>query len=184
MDSNVQSAEMPMWYAMSAPYRNELKAKSYLDAKGVENFLPLQYKIITNRYGRKVRKLAPAISNLIFARTTRSHLQEVKQGVRYLQYRTRPEAGRNVPIVVPDYQMQQFITVCKTHNNDLLFLEPSEIDLEKGTRVRIIGGPFDGVVGIFVKLKGVRHKRVVVQVAGVAVATAEVEPQYIEVLND
>lgn len=180
--SDVSISESLEWFAMSAPYRNEMKAKTFLESKGVECYLPCQYKIVTDRYGRKRRKLQPIISNLLFARTTRDYLQEIKTGVHYLQYRTRPLNGRNVPITVPERQMQQFIAVCETHNENLIYLLPEEINLSRGTQVRIIGGAFDGVEGTFVKVRGARTKRVVVQIDGIAVATAEIEPQYIEVI--
>ncbi len=180
----VKNSEEPIeWFALSAPYRNELKAKALLDEQGVENYLPMQHKIVTDKKGKKVRKLMPVVSNLLFAHTTRTHLQEIKTGVHYLQYRTRVVNGRNVPIVVPDYQMKQFIAVCDTRNEQLIFLTPQEINLSKGTPVRVIGGMFDGVEGLFLKVKGVRSRRVVVQVDGIAVATAEIEPQYIEVIQ-
>ncbi len=181
--SITQVSDSQVWFAMSAPYRNEFKAKTLLDEKGIENYLPCRYRIITNRSGRKVRKLEPVISNLLFARATRERIQEVKTGVPYLQYRTCPIDGRNVPIVVPDRQMEQFIAVCETHNENLIYLQPDEVDIARGTPVRIIGGAFDGVEGVFVKVKGVRAKRVVVHIEGIAVATAEVEPQYIEVIK-
>ena len=176
--------EPVMWFAMSAPYRNEMKAKNFLDEKGIENFLPLQYKIRTNRYGRKERKALPVVSNLLFVHTTQSIIRQAKQGVSFLQYRTRPVNEKNQPIIVPDSQMRQFIAVCQTMSSDLIYLEPSAISLAKGARVRIIGGAFDGVEGYFVKIKGVRSRRVVVEVEGLAVATAEIEPQYIEVIKN
>ena len=39
-DSNTQ------WFAMSAPYRRELKAKEMLDNAGIENFVPMTRAII------------------------------------------------------------------------------------------------------------------------------------------
>jgi hypothetical protein len=75
--------EPVMWFAMSAPYRNEMKAKNFLDEKGIENFLPLQYKITTNRYGRKERKALPVVSNLLFVHTTQSIIRQAKQGVSF-----------------------------------------------------------------------------------------------------
>lgn len=171
------------WYAMSAPYRREMAAKRLLDEKGIENFLPMSYRIFTNSSGKKVRKQVPIVSNLLFAHTSRRCLQEVKYGVPYLQYRTRPERGRNVPITVPDKQMQQFIDVCAEHNEQVMFLQPDEINLAKGTPVRVVGGAFDGVEGLFVKVKGVRSRRVVLHIEGIAIAIAEVEPQYIEVIS-
>ena len=53
----------PEWYAMSAPYRNEMKAKQLLDDKGVDNFIPLCSKIIVGRDGRKKRKVVPIVAS-------------------------------------------------------------------------------------------------------------------------
>lgn len=177
-------SETLQWYALSAPYRRERAAQELLEKHHIENFLPLTCKIVTNKSGRKVRKFVPVVSNLLFARTTRETLQEIKMGVPYLQFRTRPEGGKNVPITVPDYQMSQFMTVCRTQSEQLLFMQPHEIDIAKGSHVRIIGGALDGVEGVFVKVKGARSKRVVVMLEGVTAVAAEVEPQFIEVLNN
>lgn len=181
--ASVDNIQSPVWYAMSAPYRNELRAKQLLDSKGVENFLPLCTKILTDKNGKKIRKTLPIVSNLLFAYATHDTLQQIKQRASFLQYRTRKVDGRNVPIIVPDDQMRQFIAVCQTQSEKLIFLQPDEINLALGTPVRVIGGPFDGVVGTFIKVKGARARRVVVEIDGIAVATAEIEPQFIEVIN-
>lgn len=183
MSENEQMQEVK-WFAMSAPYRREMIARELLDKKGIENFIPMRYAVVSNRAGHKVRRLVPAIHNLIFAHTTRATLQAVKQGVNCLQYRTRPEGGRNIPIVVPDAQMEQFITLCENHCEELRYLQPDEIDLQKGTWVRILGGRFDGIEGRFVKVKGIRNRRVVVEIEGLAaVALTEIEPDLIEVIE-
>jgi transcription antitermination factor NusG len=172
-----------VWFAMNAPFRKELDAKQLLDEKAIENFVPMQYKIVTRRGGKKSRELVPAISNLLFARTTRAIIQEIKKGVQFLQYRTCPENGRNVPIIVPDVQMRQFISISETFNENLVYLKPEEINLKKGARVRVIGGAFDGVEGIFMKVRGARSKRVVVLIEGVtAVVMAEISADLIEIL--
>ena len=172
------------WYAMSATFCRELKAKEYLEGNGVECFIPMRYELIIEKTGGKKKKFVPAIHNLIFAYTTRKRIQELKTGVDYLQYIVKPCEGRKEPVVVPQEQMQQFIKVCDTHNEKLLYLSPEEINLKKGTNVRIVGGVFDGVEGQFVKVEGKRNKRVVVQLQGlVAVATAEITDGYIEVLD-
>ena len=103
----------------------------------------------------------------------------------FLQYHTRPEGGRNIPITVPDEQMNSFIKVCRSNEEKLIYLTGSEISrLEKGVRVRILGGIFDGVEGAFVRVKGCRKKRIVVQVQGlVGVLLAEVDTNVIEVLD-
>ena len=172
------------WFAMSATFGRELKAKEYLESKKVECFVPMRWSIVADRRNNKTRQLVPAIKNLIFAHTTKERIQELKRGVNYLQYHTCNANGRRVPIVVPDGQMQQFITVCETHDDTLTSLSPDEINLSEGTRVKIIGGGLDGVEGTFVKVKNKRKKRVVVEVRGVAaVMLAEFTDGYLQVLE-
>lgn len=172
-----------VWFAMSAPYCRELEAKRLLDNRSIENFIPMCYKISVKK-NKKTRVLVPAIHNLIFVRTTRSIIKETKQQISILQYITRTDNGKNIPVIVPDIQMQQFITVSETNNEQLIYLRPEEINLKKGTRVRILGGTFDGVEGIFVKIKGIRSRRVVVVIPGItAVVTAEIQPDLIEVIS-
>lgn len=172
-----------VWFAMCAPYCKELEAKQLLDSQAIETFVPMCYKVFVKN-GKKKKELVPAVRNLLFVRTSWEVIREVKKRILFLQYMTRPEAGKNIPIIVPDMQMQQFISVSRNYNEHLIYLTPEEINLSKGTRVRILGGPFDGVEGSFLKIKGCRSKRVVIQVQGiVAVAVAEVCPDLIEVIN-
>ena len=169
---------------MSAPYCKELEAKHLLDECSIKSFIPMCYKISTKR-GKKNREWVPAIRNLIFVYATRPHIQETKNRISILKYLTRMENGKNVPIIVPDMQMRQFISVCESRNEQLIYLKPEEIDLKRGTPVRILGGPLDGVKGIFIKVKGVRNRRVVVHIQGIAaVAAAEIQPDMLEILSE
>ena len=172
------------WFAMSAPYQKELEAQRLLERASIESFVPMCYKVMA-RNGKKHRAWLPAVSNLIFVRTTKPLIQETKRHIPFLQYLTRPESGRNIPIIVPDDQMTQFIAVCRSREEKLVYLTGDEVSrLGKGTPVRILGGVFDGVKGSFVRMKGCRSKRVVVQVQGiVAVVLAEVQPDLIEVIE-
>ena len=80
--------------------------------------------------------------------------------------------------------MQQFIKVCQIQNDSVTYLSPDEVDLAKGTPVKIIGSAFDGVEGLFMKVKNGRKKRVVVLIQGIIAALlAEVEDGYILVLE-
>lgn len=172
------------WFAMSAPYRRELKAKAFLEGRGIECFVPMTRVIVEKRGGTKTRQLVPAIHNLIFVHTSKTIIQEAKTRCEFLQYRTKPHNGKNVPIIVPDKEMQQFIAVTQALSEKLLYLNLDEIDLEKGTRIRIHGGVLDGTEGLFVKLKGKRRRSVIIQIEGVAaVALTEVSPDLIEVIG-
>ena len=173
-----------LWFAMSATFGRELKARDYLEKNGVESFVPMKYQMVNDRKRGKVRKLVPAISNLIFVHTTKDRIQALKTSVDYLQYLTMPIDGRNIPILVPENQMRPFIAVCETLNENLVYLSPDEINLERGTPVRIVGSAFDGIEGTFVKVNKRRKKQVVVQVQGVVVVMiAEFTDGYLQVLE-
>lgn len=182
MNSNNDDDKI-VWFAMSAPYRRELKAKERLNEMGIENFVPMT-KAIVERRGTKKRETVPAIHNLIFVHTTKNIIKQAKQGIEYLQYRTRPCNGKNTPITVPDREMEQFIAITNARMEDITYLQPDEIDIKKGTKVRIHGGTFNGTEGIFVKIKGKRNRRVVVLIEGLAavVINAELSPDIIEIL--
>lgn len=170
------------WFAMSTPYGNELKAKEYLDRLNITSFIPMSYAISEKR-GRKERKLVPAVRNLLFVYAKKEAIQQAKLRFKYLQYHTKPEQGRNVPIVVPDEQMKHFIAIASTNEEHLKYFSSSEINFAKGTKVRIHGGSLDGVEGVFVKIKGLRSKRVVVSIDGIVNITADVHPDLIEVIE-
>ena len=180
---NAFEANSPVWWAMSAPYQRELKAKAALDKLGIENFVPMRYQAVRKRTGSMARELLPAIHNLIFVRGSKPCVSQAKKDILWLQWLTRPEGGKNVPVTVPDKDMEQFIAVTNTYNEHLIYIQPDEIDLRKGTPVRILGGPFNGFEGTFIKVKGSRKKRVVVMLKGiVGVAMAEITPDLLEVL--
>lgn len=182
--SDINRLEGPAWFAMSATFGRELKAKTFLESKQVKCFVPMRYEIVKDKTQGKIRKLVPAINNLIFIYTTKERIQALKSVAEYLQYLTKPVGGRNIPIIVPEYQMQQFIKVCQTQNDSVTYLSPDEVDLAKGTPVKIIGSAFDGVEGLFMKVKNSRKKRVVVLIQGIIAAMlAEVEDGYIQVLE-
>ena len=173
-----------IWFAMSAPYRRELIAKEFLDKKGIECFVPMRETLIEKRDGTKKRRMSPAIHNLIFVHTTKETIKSIKQGVNFLQYHTRPVGGKNIPITVPDRQMEQFIAITRAGNENITYLRPDEIDIAKGTKVRVHGGVFDGTEGYFVKIQGKRNKRVVMLIEGItAVALTEISTDFIEILD-
>ena len=180
---NSNDDDIIVWFAMSAPYRRELKAKERLEGMGIESFVPMT-KAIVERRGIKRRETVPAIHNLIFVHTTKNIIKQAKQGIEYLQYRTKPCNGKNTPIIVPDREMEQFITITNARMEEITYLQPDEIDIKKGTKVRIHGGTFNGTEGIFVKIKGKRNRRVVVLIEGLAAVAinAELSPDIIEIL--
>ena len=168
------------WYAMRVTYRRELAVRDQLEAQGLEVFVPMRHAIKIKK-GTPKRQLVPAVSSLLFIHAPQSIIQQVKAAIPHLQYITDKNRQK---ISVPESQMRHFIAACGSYNESLHFFDPSEINLAKGTPVRIIGGDFEGMEGVFVKIKGKRDRRVVVAIQGViAVAIATIHPDLIEVIE-
>ena len=178
-----EQSDHTSWYALRVTYSRELQLKDYLDEQQVENFIPMHYEYVV-RDERKTRKLVPAIHNLVFVRTTRQCLDEIKRlkaltiPIRYIM-----DHVTRRPMVVPDRQMHSFIAVAGNYDEQIVYLNAADLKLKKGDRVRIIGGIFEGVEGEFLRVKG--DRRVVVAIQGVmAVATAFVHPSMIEMIGE
>ena len=106
----------------------------------------------------------------------------MKKDYEYLQYIINREHQK---IIVPDAQMQTFIAVAGSYDDQLIWINPEDLNFKKGTRVRITAGDFEGQEGTFIKVKGARDKRVVIAIQGIiAVAMATLHPSLIEVIND
>lgn len=173
--------EKEVWFAIRVTYHRELKVKEDLDARGIPNFVPMQYRR-EERKGVMVKRLVPSVHNLIFIYTTPSEMTEYKKTttlpIRYIMDRETHK-----PVTVPTREMENFIKVAGTYDEKLIYLNPDPGDFTKGERVRIIGGPFAGAEGIFVRVKG--DRRVLINILGlVAVATTYVHPSMIEKITD
>ena len=111
----------------------------------------------------------------------REYKETTSLPIRYIM-RTDLATNRRVPVTVPQQQMESFIAVAGTYDEQLIYLNPDPGDFSKGDRVRILGGPFEGAEGVFVRLKG--DRRVVVEIEGVvAVATTYIHPSLLQKLD-
>jgi transcription antitermination factor NusG len=87
-------------------------------------------------------------------------------------------------MVVPDRQMNPFIKAVTEMEERITFLQPDELELQKGDTVRVHGGPLDGQIGEIVKLKGKRKKRLVLRLMDfAAISISTVEPEYVELIK-
>jgi transcription antitermination factor NusG len=181
----IDEEERLCWYAMSATFGRALKAKEYLEKNSVECFVPMKYSVAGRNASTKKLSLVPAVNNLLFVHSQKSRIQELKSRLSYLQYHTRPDGlGRNTPIVVPDKDMQQFITLCEQHIDKLRYLSPQEVDLSQGTPVRIVGGIYDGIEGTFIKLLRHRSKKFIVHIQGIAaVMIVDISDGHLQVID-
>jgi transcription antitermination factor NusG len=161
------------WFPMRVTYQREMKVKAELDRLRIENFVPMRYKVMESQNdgdSELRRVLVPAISNLIFVRSTQERLSELKrrnevlEPLRYMMDHTA--AGEHAIMTVADREMENFMRVASRTDDSVMFLDNETVVGKEGKRVEIMGGAFEGVTGVIRRVK--RCKRVVVEIEGVA----------------
>ena len=116
------------------------------------------------------RELVPAISNLIFVRSTQERVSELKMSnevLEPLRYMIDHTASHEHSImIVSDRDMANFMRVASVTDDSVMFLDSETVVGKEGKRVEIMGGAFEGVTGV---IRRVKHcKRVVVELEGIA----------------
>ena len=174
------------WFPMRITYNRELKIKGLLDGLAIENYLPMRYDYVKIKNGKK-KKLVPAIRNLIFVRSSQEVLTNLKktmtafEPMRYITKKSLT-SGQNEIIWIPENQMDDFIKVTSSPNDDYIILDNSEFINKVGKQVEITEGYFAGIKGVIKRVK--RNKHVVVQIDGVAaVAITFVPTNYLSIID-
>ena len=161
------------WFPMRVTYQREMKVKAELDRLGIENFVPMRYKVVESQNDGDTelrRVLVPAINNLIFVRSTQERVSELKrrnevlEPLRYMMDHTA--ASEHSIMTVADRKMENFMRVASRTDDSVMFLDNETVVGKEGKRVEIMGGAFEGVTGVIRRVK--RCKRVVVEIEGVA----------------
>ena len=162
------------WFPMRITYgRNErmFRFKEQLDAEGLENFLPLRYQYDKTEDWDVRQELVPAVHGLIFIRSTRQKLTELKmtrrefEPMHYMTNQLREDENERI-LTVPDRQMENFMRVASVRDGRVVFLDYTEFIAKPGKRVRITDGDFKGAEGVIKRIK--KSQCVVVQIEGVA----------------
>ena len=189
--ANGLDKDKPRWYVMRA-YKNESTAEERLSHKtyGLKHFIPKQ-KVLRTINGKKVICLVPVIHSLVFVYASHKQIVDFKHNYYYdLQFVTWKSGGELIYLTVPNEEMTNFIKVCKQTEKEVHFYkigeinnEKDKINIEKGKRVRVHGGPFDQVEGYFMKVAKKRGRQLVVIIPDLLVVFAEVEPEYIQIID-
>lgn len=177
---NEESENRKEWFALRVTYSRELKVKAWLDALRIESYVPMHFEERT--YNGQSRKVwTPLIHNLLFIRLSAAELRTLKSAtdlpIRYIMDR-----ASGSPAVIPERQMHDFMAVVATCDRHVEIVPPESVDLSRGDRVRVTGGPFAGIEGRYIRHKG--HSKVAVAIRDVATAlTAYVPTRFIEKLD-
>lgn len=150
--------EAPLWYAMSAPYR-EMKIVAHLKTnRDIKVFLPLERieRMVGQHIRKRVISYRPVVRNLLFVKATPGRMRNLKQIYNsMLQFKIRPMDGHSEIITIPDKEMEDFMALYENvEDANKHFFLPGEINLRPEARVRIEDGVFAGLEGYYQKVKG------------------------------
>ena len=173
------------WYVLFCANGKAVKFCDYLKIADIEYFSPMFYHKRRIRNSERTKCiLQPIFRNLLFVKSTKSNLDPVLREIKLkfgitsdLYYRYR-DGEENKIVVVPADQMRNFMAIAGAVEEPIIYLSNEAVRLKSGTKIRIIGGAFEGVEGIFMRIQG--HKRVVVILPNLlSVATTFVPSEFI-----
>lgn len=188
VSSDYAQEEKEQWFVLRATYGRTEKALGALQTANVETYLPMHY-VIKEIDGKRKFVHEPLLPNIIFARMTRQKTHEfVKEPAstaKWLKYytdKTKPverSTGKNPPVTIPDNEMLNFIRLTSVNSEHILVLPPERCHFKSGDLVRIIEGPFTGVIGRVARAAG--QQRVVVEIEGLCnIATAYIPNDFMQ----
>ena len=171
--------EKEKWYVVRVPYARELKLKDYLDQEQIECFVPMRYKEV-EKAGRKKRVLASAVSSMAFIHSSKEEILKHQPFTAAISpFAFMIDKACKSPMVVPDREMRNFMLVANHVEDDIVYLDEAAANMKVGEKVKVIGGPFEGVEGIITRIK--KHKRILIRIEGVAaVATTHIPPEFLQ----
>ena len=180
----IGSAGVPYsWYALRVSYSRELKVQSQLNIRGVRTFVPMMWKKVEVA-GQLQKKLVPAINNLCFVFWSKAEIDGFireygeKSPVHYYWDRTK-----GCPMMVPSKEMDDFIKISSTLDEDIIYLTEISEKLREGQFVKVLNGSFAGVEGRVVRIR--KSRRIMVELPGMlAVASTLIKPGDFEILDD
>ena len=177
-------AENKQWFVLRVSYGRIDKAKTYVEAKGMECYVPLQYKEV-RKQGKKRIITEPLLPSFLFVHASAEQVDSLLQdksikpleNIALLSYyynhtsHCEKSPTKNPPLVISDSVMDNFIRLTSIHNPHIIPVTSENIKYKLGDEVVITEGDFKDIRGRVARIAG--QQRVVVELFdGCLVATA------------
>ena len=191
--SSTENVEEAVWFLMRAAYGQEKKAKDYLEAKGIEVFLPMQEKRFVQN-GKCKNKQVSLIPNFLFVKSTEVEMKKYvgKGELDFLHHYYVPhkdEKGNMIgkkgikPLVIPERQMSLFIKWNTVEDKNKLFVPGDKFNFTKDDKVKITKGKFVGFEGKVCRIKGQARVGLIIEGVG-TIFTTYIPKDYLEKCTD
>ena len=176
---------IPHWYVLRATYGQEKKAYDYLVSRKVKAFYPTM-RVMKEVKGKRIYVVESRIPNLLFVFGTDEEIKTyVYDNVNlpflrfYYRYFFVNHRTEKTPMIVPDRQMENLMIICASESDNIVFSSESIKKFEEGKLVRVIEGPFKGVIGRVAKYKKQQRVGITIDSTG-TMATAYVPSDFLE----
>ena len=172
------------WFVLRVTYGRIIKAQTFVEAKGLEYYVPLHYKEIWKQGKRRII-IEPLIPSFIFVHASAERVDYLLQdkSIKPLENRAllsyyydhtshcENSPTKNPPLVISDAAMDNFIRLTSIHNPHIIPVTSENIKYKLGDNVVITDGEFKDIRGRVARIAG--QQRVVVELfEGYFVATA------------
>lgn len=172
------------WFVLRVSYGRIVKAKTFVEAKGMECYVPIRYKEI-KKQGKKRIITEPLISSFVFVHASAEQVDSLLQDKNIKAFENRALLSyyydhtshcenaptKNPPLIIADTAMDNFIRLTSIHNPHIIPVTSENIKYKLGDEVVITDGDFKNIHGRVARIAG--QQRVVVELFdGCLVATA------------
>ena len=170
---NVPNANR-QWFVLRVSYGRIVKAKAFVEAKGLECHVPMRYKEI-KKQGKKRIITEPLLPSFLFVHATAEQVKTLLNEINIsfdesrnlLSYyfdhtvhlQENPE--RNPPLIIPDEAMDNFIRLTSIKNPHIIPVTTEIIQYKLGDLVIVTEGEFKDIHGRVARIAG--QQRVVVE---------------------
>ena len=162
------------WFVLRVSYGRIDKAKTYVEAKGMECYVPLQYKEV-RKQGKKRIITTSLLPSFIFVHATAEQVETLLHDNKvvanesrallsyYFDHTTHRQGNpdRNPPLTIRDEAMKNFIRLTSIKNPHIIPVTSNNIQFKLGDNVVVMEGEFKGVHGRVARIAG--QQRVVVE---------------------
>ena len=162
------------WFVLRVSYGRIDKAKTFVEAKGLECYVPLQYKEV-RKQGKKRILTIPLLPSLIFVHASAEQIEALLHDNKVVANENRAllsyyfnhtihrqdNPDRNPPLTIQDEAMNNFIRLTSVKNPHIIHVTSNNIQFKLGDNVVVTEGEFKGVHGRVARIAG--QQRVVVE---------------------
>ena len=184
------------WFVLRVTYGRIIKAQTFVEAKGLECYVPLRYKEV-RKQGKKRIITEPLLSSFLFVHATAEQVETLLYEIKVSTNESRnllsyyfdhtslrhDNPDRNPPLTICDEAMNNFIRLTSIKNPHIIPVTTEIIQYKLGDMVIVTEGEFKDIYGRVARIAG--QQRVVVELfEGYLVATAYIPKDAIKIIND